>query len=83
MIHLLALILLLAIPAQAEDAPVLPVPMPAEITLGTFPFAHPECKAWTNACALCRRDSDGKTVCSTSGIACTPVDIVCTDAKAP
>ena len=83
MIYLLAFVLLLATQVHAEDAPVLPAPIPAEITLGTFPFAHPECKAWTNACALCRRDGIGKTVCSTSGIACTPIDIVCTDPKAP
>ena len=73
----------------AEDSAPAPVPAPApgavpapevpasEITLHNYGVKNPECKAWSNACALCARAADGSTSCSTPGIACTPVDIVC------
>ena len=93
-IFVISLALLLANPARADDAapaPLVPestvapeIKIAPEITLGTFAIAHPECKAWTNACTLCKRGGDDMTVCSTPGIACTPAtDILCTDPTTP
>ena len=87
-IFLVGLTLLLANPARADDAAPAPLApetkIAPELTLGTFAITHPECKAWTNACTLCKRGSDDMTVCSTPGIACTPAtDILCTDPTTP
>ena len=80
------IICLIAAAAQADDAPVPPVappPVPPEITLYNFGANSPACQAWTNACQICTRLPDGKTGCSTPGIACTPVEPVCAAPKLP
>lgn len=74
--------LVLAAAAQETPAP-LPATAPpvVEDTIANYGAQHPECSAWHNACALCVRPPDGKTACSTPGIACTPAEIICTDTR--
>ena len=72
----------LAAAAQETPTPVpAPVPPVVEDTFANYGVQHPECSAWNNACVLCIRTPDGKTACSTSGIACTPAEIICTDTR--
>ena len=81
----LALCAALTVPACAEEGPI-PPPAPTQPFIveehpGNFGTLHPEGTAWTNACALCTRTPDGKAVCSTPGIACTPVETTCTESR--
>ena len=87
LLRCLACWLLLVGAAGANEVPAVAVPTPqwppAEVTIVNFGSQNPQCKAWTNACVLCLRTAEGPTVCSTPGIACTPVEISCLDPKEP
>jgi hypothetical protein len=62
----------------AEDIP----PPPAEQqTLETFGAAEAACLAWSDGCATCKRDDAGAAHCSTTGIACQPGAIACTEKR--
>jgi hypothetical protein len=61
-------------PACADEA-LLPK---EQASLQSFAAAHPECKEWSDGCAVCKRED--AVHCSLPGIACEPADIVC---KAP
>lgn len=50
---------------------------PEPAGLQGFAAQNPNCNAWSDACYICKRGEDGKAKCSTAGIACTPVEIVC------
>ncbi len=65
------------IPSPQEAA----TPSPQEAaSLQSFAAAHPECREWSDGCAVCKRDDTGAH-CSLPGVACLPAaDIVC---KAP
>jgi hypothetical protein len=65
-------------PAAAETSIPAAVPQ-VELSLQGFAAKNSACLEWTDGCATCRRDSGGAH-CSTPGIACQPVEIVC---KAP
>ena len=65
------------IPSPQEAA----TPSPQEAaSLQSFAAAHPECREWSDGCAVCKRDDTGAH-CSLPGVACLPAaNIVC---KAP
>jgi hypothetical protein len=70
---ILLLLLALAAPALADEAPAL---NPEEqASLQSFAAAHPECVEWSDGCAVCRRAM--AVSFSTPGIACQPAEIVC------
>lgn len=81
----IAVLAVLNVPACAQENPIPPpappLPLVVEEHLGNFGALHPECIAWSNACALCTRTPEGKAICSTPGIACTPVETACTETK--
>jgi hypothetical protein len=69
---------LFAGPALAEDM----IPPPAEqATLESFGAGEPTCLAWSDGCATCKRDEAGAAHCSTTGIACQPGAIACTEKR--
>jgi hypothetical protein len=72
-----AILLILAFPAGAEDAKPeeKPAPAPPEAVLA-FGVSHPECQEWSDGCVICARDADVVN-CSTPGFACQPVETVC------
>ena len=81
---LAAVIFLISAAAQAEDAPVPAPPLtPPEVTLFNFGASNPACNTWSNGCQICLRLVDGKPICSTPGIACTPAEPACTASKVP
>jgi len=80
----LALLLAFAAPALADDAPTPAVsPSVEDATMASFGAKNADCREWTDSCAICRRDDMGAVHCSTPGIACQPIPIVCTKAKTP
>ena len=71
--------------ARAEDTPAPPpAPAPAVEDTGVMAYGGKDvaCLTWTDSCQLCLRAPDGRIVCSTPGIACTPAAVVCTRKKA-
>ena len=73
--------LLLAAPvARAQDASA---PAPVEEDTGVMAYGGKDaaCLAWTDSCQLCLRAPEGRIVCSTPGIACTPAAVLCTRKK--
>ena len=80
----LALAVLLATPAFADDSPTpAATPSPMDATMANFGAQRADCLEWTDACAVCKRDDAGAANCSTPGIACQPKPIVCSKAKTP
>ena len=62
---------LLAGPALAQEPP------PPDPPMQSYGDRDNACIAWTDSCQVCARTPDGRTVCSTPGIACTPGPPVC------
>ena len=46
-------------------------------TLSAYASQNPNCREWSDACAVCTRDEAGRPRCSLPGIACLPKPIVC------
>jgi hypothetical protein len=51
-------------------------------SLQGFGGKNPLCREWSDGCSICLRDEKDSPRCSTPGIACQPVAIVCAQAKA-
>ena len=81
MVHLGAALgasLLAGLVVAPVGTPTPPLALETEPTvLQTWAAANPNCNEWTDACYICKRGEDGKARCSTAGIACTSVEIVC------
>ena len=73
MLRALVLLFALSLPAFADEPPP-----QEEASLEGYGAAHPQCREWSDGCAVCLRDSG--VHCSTPGIACQPQEIAC---KAP
>jgi hypothetical protein len=63
-------------PASAQTQPDDPAQR-EEQSLEGFGVENSACVEWNDGCATCRRDAGGVAHCSTPGIACQPVGIVC------
>ncbi len=63
--------------ADSPTAAPLPPPDKDEISVQTFGERNADCMEWTNSCQVCRRDAQGKSQCSTAGIACLPAAAIC------
>jgi hypothetical protein len=70
----------LSLPAAADESEQSAKPASPERELAiAFGGSHPECQEWTDGCMVCKRVGE-KVACSTPGIACQPVETVCTGA---
>jgi hypothetical protein len=44
----------------------------------TFGADKADCLEWSDGCIVCKKDTDGESICSTAGIACQPGPPSCT-----
>lgn len=51
---------------EAGDAPA-----------AAYGAAHPDCRAWSDACIVCQKQDGEDPACSTAGIACAPAAPKC------
>lgn len=80
MIRTALFLVLLAVPALADEPKLSPMPKPALAPIEAWGARHPTCFEWTDACQTCARGADGKPQCSTVGIACVRKAATCTKA---
>lgn len=55
-----------------------PPPETKERPVAAFGEDNPSCREWSDGCIVCAKVEDGSAACSTVGIACLPVAVMCT-----
>ena len=63
--------------AQADSFKAPPVHTGGPVSIQAYGKQNPACRSWTDGCVLCATDPDGKSQCSTPGIACQPHGLTC------
>ena len=78
----LAIALIQAVAATAQDSPATASPppatgSPASMHIHNYGAFDLTCLRWTDGCRTCGRDAGGQTTCSNIGIACQPAEVKC------
>ena len=66
----------LVLPTRADTFRTPALKTSAPLSIQGYGKQNPACLEWTNGCVLCSV-ADGRTACSTPGIACLPAGLTC------
>lgn len=70
-------VLTLSTGARADSFKAPPVHEGPKVSVQAYGKQNPDCLNWTNGCVLCITDANGRSQCSTPGIACQPRGLTC------
>lgn len=72
----LPFVVAVAAPAHADSSKPAKLKEGPPVSIQGYGAQNPACLEWTDGCVLCIR-AEGRTQCSTTGIACVPAGLTC------